>query len=953
MQGTPRSQPSWHKEHLWLALQALGFEAGAEAATAGKTLAHVTFGVNVFDKPNKDAFYVVFHFLFAKLDSGRCKDVFRYCWPPLDKKKDAEFRKTSFEWLKKISEEVGGSFPQVAASIFLSPGGPKFVQLLYHFAKYVLLQHIKKDVDEEHSFIPNTLQCRIQNPLKCLARNKVACQRYLQALQKENFVVKEYQKKAQLLVKQIRDLRSEFASLQTQFSDVQSASPDKSKRDVKIADVRCMWSTIMHTLKAMDKEMEIVDSVVGGDVDQFSLDGSNIVLNIPSVLVSRIESEMYMLQLENVYEVGKVNFMTIIQLLNEALKIVKQESIHNGGKEFQVDIQYISAKVKIETEILQRLKRIRHKIKREDMVSLNKSIAAKEWDWEKKWKRILGKSPFSLFKGLNPVLELQAPLAPLSFDPAGDDALRNSVFSHYQVSLPDLSNNDSSIKKKEASDSFVSFLDATMFTPSGRKSLPLNNKLTHSMRRLSLSEKEFRTPTSNRRESFMQRTSASALQKRTDSWRTPSGSLHHTPTSCRRDARGNARQQLAQQVADYMVSETPKSVANRGMELDDLIGMLSSDPFLSRKEIPRTPENLLSDIRTSWRKAIQTEEFSGASSPLEASCMESPAEPDPATYSQIDLTMACFLSTSHLSEQNESPNTGVLPNALNPPLLQEAIPSKDVLNLSTSESSLHPEKFIFLKECGNSRISSPFVEKNQTYVFERPPSAKLMDNTISTKRTDTENASAHTTLSWNSSNVADFNSSDSQVIQFGILHETLPEGVCNASLNSTASIETPEAKKISSGNQLLHNIDNGLESMERKMDITSIRSRYEALKRTFYTSLTECENSQEQTPLRRAGKQKSESSLLTDSRDLFSPLERGLSLDLDCLMTPSPKNRKLSLPQLISFSPADDVHVRHTEDFADVFDSQAPGPLNETYEFAQQAKVQKCTDEGVGQLIKL
>lgn len=45
MQGTPRSQPSWQKEHLWLTLQALGFEAGAEAATVGKTLAHVTFGV--------------------------------------------------------------------------------------------------------------------------------------------------------------------------------------------------------------------------------------------------------------------------------------------------------------------------------------------------------------------------------------------------------------------------------------------------------------------------------------------------------------------------------------------------------------------------------------------------------------------------------------------------------------------------------------------------------------------------------------------------------------------------------------------------------------------------------------------------------------------------------------------------------------------------------------------
>lgn len=32
---------------------------------------------NMFDRPNKDAFFVVFHFLFAKLDSARCKEVLR------------------------------------------------------------------------------------------------------------------------------------------------------------------------------------------------------------------------------------------------------------------------------------------------------------------------------------------------------------------------------------------------------------------------------------------------------------------------------------------------------------------------------------------------------------------------------------------------------------------------------------------------------------------------------------------------------------------------------------------------------------------------------------------------------------------------------------------------------------------------------------------------------------
>ncbi|XP_044127537.1 HAUS augmin-like complex subunit 6 [Bufo gargarizans] len=949
MQCAPRPQASWHKEYLWLMLQALGFDAGAEAATAGKTLLHVTSGMNMFDKPNKDAFYVVFHFLFAKLDAGRCKEVFRYCWPPLDKKKDAEFRKASCEWLKRISEDVGNGFPQVVASLFLSPGGPKFVQLLYHFTKYVMLQHIRRDVDDENPFIPAALQCRIHDPQKALARNKMARNKFLLTLQRENFLIKEYQKKAQLLVKEIRDLRSEYASLQTQFSAIQSVQSDKSKRDIKIEEVRSMWNTIMHTLKAMDDEMEVVDSVVGGDVDQFSLDGSNITLNIPSVLVTRIEREMNMLQLENVYEAGKVNLVTIIRLLNEALKIVKQENSYKGGRELRVDLQYLSAKLKFETEILQRLKHMRHKIKREDVVSVNKSIADKERDWEKKWKRILGKCPFSLFKGLNPILELQPPLAPLSFDPAADDALRNSVFSQYPVSLPELSNTDSSVKSKEPSDSFLSFMDIALFTPAGRKSLLFKNKMSPSIRRMSLNEKEFRTPTSNGKESFMQRSNSSVKRRSDTSWRTPPSSslLHHTPTPCKQDARSTARLQLAQQVADYIVNESPKSVS-RGMELDDLIGMLSSDPFFSRKEIPRTPENLISDIRTCWRKAIQTEEFSAVSNPLEVPCMDSLAEPEPGHCSQIDLSMACFLSTSHLSEQNDSPDARAPTSTLDPSSLQEALLSQ--------RTSLQPEKVNFLKECENSSIVSPFVEKNQTYILENQSPGDIMGNTMLLSSLCHDNASAHTTLSWNSSNVVDYsNRSDShEVIQFGILHETLPEGACNLSLNSTTSLETPEANKnVARGEQLLHNTDYSWKSTERKMDLDSIRVRYEALKRTFYTSLTEGENAQGQTSLTRVGKQKSESSLPTDSVKVFSPLDKVLSLDSECLMTPSPKGRKLSLPQLISFSPAEDF-VRCTEDMSDVFDSHGVEALSETFDFTKPAiDLQKCTEEGVGQLIKL
>ncbi|KFV41919.1 HAUS augmin-like complex subunit 6, partial [Gavia stellata] len=68
-----------------------------------------------------------------------------------------------------------------------------------------------------------------------------------------------------------------------------------------------------------------------------------------------------------------------------------------------------------------------------------------------------------------------------------------------------------------------------------------------------------------------------------------------------------ARDELAEEVAKTVISESPQSAEGKGMALEDLISSLAFDPFLTRKQIPRTPENLLTEIRSSWRKAIQTE----------------------------------------------------------------------------------------------------------------------------------------------------------------------------------------------------------------------------------------------------------------------------------------------------------------------------------------------------------
>lgn len=52
-----------------------------------------------------------------------------------------------------------------------------------------------------------------------------------------------------------------------------------------------MWTFVMDTLTPLKKEIEIVDSVIEGCVDLYTLTGTNV--NVPQLLADRVESEIH------------------------------------------------------------------------------------------------------------------------------------------------------------------------------------------------------------------------------------------------------------------------------------------------------------------------------------------------------------------------------------------------------------------------------------------------------------------------------------------------------------------------------------------------------------------------------------------------------------------------------------------------------------------------------------
>ncbi|NXA48218.1 HAUS6 protein, partial [Nothocercus julius] len=557
----------------------------------------------MFDAPNNDAFHAIALFLFTKLDPSRAAEMFRECSLQGDKKGDPEFRKQCFTWLKEIAEEGRSTFPQIAASLFLSAGGPKFIDLMYQFARYVLIQDIK--VNSAGTGIPfadvaNLMQ---DNPYLTKARSRMACNKLLQMLQKEDFITREHKKKAWLLNKEIRKLKLECAGMKLWLLKKKQNDQSKIDKTERIQKVRSMWTFIMDTLTSLKTEKEVVDSVLEGRADQYALDGTNLDISIPQSLINRIESEREKLCIEKIHEEEKLNFLTIVQLLNEALRTLRDELNQLKSKQH---LHYIRNEIEFQSKIIVNLKKMSQKIEQQYFVPTSESVSEKQKEWEMKWKDYLGRSPFCLATDKDTELSVLPAVQPLSFYPATEETYEKNDLCQHSDSVSDILESvcDGNYDEEddENDEALEDVMDKSTLTPE-RRLCQGSRGSSESIRSFEnsneLLEQVFSTETFDWEE---QPVSPNILKYRVDE---PAIVKECTLNE---DPLEKAQQQLAEEVAKAVIYDSPQSSGEKGMELEDLISSLSSNPFITRKQIPRTPENLLTEIRSSWRKAIRSED---------------------------------------------------------------------------------------------------------------------------------------------------------------------------------------------------------------------------------------------------------------------------------------------------------------------------------------------------------
>ncbi|KAM8984830.1 HAUS augmin-like complex subunit 6 isoform 2-T2 [Ara ararauna] len=892
----------WEGRHLWLYVLALGFQRKTVDAS------RLVLGAEMFNVPNVSALHVIATFLFKKLDPARAAVTFRNYGSA-----GTCFAKQCFIWLKDIEKKHRGCLEHVAASSLISPGGSKFVHMFYLLTKHVLIEDMKKNSVGTGKLIAKAVKLRCRNIYMAKARCRVAYNKLLQIFLKEHFIIQEYQKKAWLLINDKNRINSEYAVLQMQSWKMKQNTENKNDKTERIQKVRSMWMLIMGMLTSLKKEKEIVDSVLDVLQGGVILDGAKVVVSVPQFLSYRVENDVYQRFMGNAYEAKSLNFLAVIQLLNEALRTLRDEHFQS---ELEKCLSVFENRCMCQKKSLQGLKVMRLEIEQQHHVS-SESISREQEDWKVKWKGFLGLCPFYFSLNQDQVSSLHQNLINWR------ERVKLTAFQHHSsrvaeedqgfcqhlLSVSDVLDSIAEESCKKDDGALATMMDKS--TPPRTSSVALEMPKASEYGDL-LTEPDLHIETCEVEKKPLYQ---DMLNGKDESTISETGEDSGYPV---KNLLEKARDELAEEVAEAVVSESTPTGEREGMALEDLISSLCFDPFITRKQIPRTPENLLTEVRRSGRKAIQTEDSSDIKlnvpevtieeAPVDAYTCKKMADSrfegfDPAS-SVPDFDPALSESKSRLSSTEFRPQKQMRISHIESPVSEasaiqesertEAQELKYIVLNNSSVDDLEEHTSQYVKNIMNTTDAC----SENTCGMNVLPSDRFQGSLMGRK------------LHWNLSSL--LNSVSDETACLGIWGETLEgEELSSTVANQSTSFESDfvvmDSPCLTGGSK-------NEEGIERsKLDVQSVFNLHKALEKTPSTSEKELHQ------ILKGGE--SVSSVSSPSlapekreRDEFSSPQELFFLDEEFTKTPSPESLneiKYSLSSLL-------VSFQHLEKMASV-----------------------------------
>lgn len=296
-----------------------------------------------------------------------------------------------------------------------------------------------------------------------------------------------------------------------------------------------------------------------------------------------------------------------------------------------------------------------------------------------------------------------------------------------------------------------------------------------------------------------------------------------------------ARDELAEEVAKSVVSESPQNGEGKGMALEDLISSLSFNPFLVRKEIPRTPENLPTEISSSWTKAVKTEGSSDTElAPTEVVLEEAPMDARPTMQKLADSRFMCSIPASPVPDC-DSPlsdrKSQVSSTEFRP---QEQMSISHIIESPVSETSGKQEsERTEAQELKCIVLNKSAVEDPEEETFQ------YINKSMNTPDTCSENNNVTNVLPSDHfqgslvdgmlhSNLYPFLSCiSSETGYVGILDETLPKFLdFDKSVSSESDFDVVDSASVTGGSENKDDIQ------KSKLDLQSLLNMHKELKKT-------------------------------------------------------------------------------------------------------------------------
>ena len=223
----------------------------------------------MFDHANPSGFQHVFHFLLKILSKEKSSQEFRDCWPILDKKQEADFRRRVVAMIKEYQKDFPDELSYTNPSLFQQPGGRKYLNFLSIFSTFVLKCSVRNDADEILNKPSPTSQNIKKISLKLLVRQT---QSVLEETVNGQEEIEGIENEAIEAIGSIMEKFNEHKKKLGEIPDEEEESPKDPDLTGKEEQIQDAEAGAKQLFKSIAESLDTIHFVAEGGVDKVQLD---------------------------------------------------------------------------------------------------------------------------------------------------------------------------------------------------------------------------------------------------------------------------------------------------------------------------------------------------------------------------------------------------------------------------------------------------------------------------------------------------------------------------------------------------------------------------------------------------------------------------------------------------------------------------------------------------------